>query len=248
MFYEEFINHNIDSDCRTSITSIGCENIQTVTPNGEQPKKTNETTASLTSWNDILSYCQYSDISLEDDNPFADLGGEDGGSADYEDTSEDSGEDNPFGGDDGDSGGDNPFDDFASDDGGDDIFGSDNDDEEKKEKKGKGVTLDRKKVEEEEFDMSVQVRTNFSKKFLELDAQIDTNIDIIDRTMLYHPKIDALLHQIKEDYRMIQQNIRTFGSVVVNKTYEDIFAKYIEFHTQMIKLKRLYLDMIAIEK
>ena len=205
----------------------------------------------------IDKFCGPKIISLEaDDDPFGDIGaddfGDDSGGGDMGDSG---GDDNPFGdigGDDGGSGGD-PFggDDFdfdsASDDGG-DIFGDGGDNENSEKEKQKALLLDRAKSIKEDFDISRQIRANFPKKFLELKKITLNNITLLERTVLQKVEYEDTLRGMVAEYERMYELIDAYISVMAKKTYEDIFATYVSIHTNLIRLKNLYIKITGLDK
>lgn len=205
----------------------------------------------------IDKFCGPRTISLEaDDDPFGDIGSGDFGDDMSGDTGMDTsgGDDNPFGdiGDDGGSGGD-PFggDDFdfdsASDDGG-DIFGDGGDSEDSKKNKQKAMLLDRAKSIKEDFDISRQIRANFPKKFLELKKITLNNITLLERTVLQKVEYEDTLRGMVAEYERMYELIDAYISVMAKKTYEDIFATYVSIHTNLIRLKNLYIKITGLDK
>ena len=193
-------------------------------------------------------------ISLEDDNPFGDIGADDGGDTFGDDTADD----NPFG-DIGDglgdtSGGDafsddGGFDfDSAADDGG-DIFGDSGDGEAEAEKaKQKALLLDRAKSIKEDFDISRQIRANFPKKYLEIKDAIQTNIRKIERTVLDKVEYEDVLQGIVKEYERMYELIEAYIGVMAKKPYDDIFATYVSIHTNLLRLKNLYIKIAGLDK
>ena len=191
-------------------------------------------------------------ISLEaDDNPFGEVG-------DFDDSGDDTafdsgGDDNPFADIGGDDGGD-PFaggDDFdfdsASDDSG-SIFGDDSNDDNAKKEKQKALLLDRAKSIKEDFDISRQIRANFPKKFLELKKITLNNITLLERTVLQKVEYEDTLKGMVAEYERMYELLDAYISIMAKKTYEDIFATYVSIHTNMIRLKNLYIKITGLDK
>ncbi len=216
------------------------------------------TSGELEKYSFIDKFCKPSVISLEaDDDPFGDIGNDTGGMDDFG-SDAGGGEDNPFGdiGEGFDDGGD-PFGgddsggfdfDSASDDGG-DIFGSDDSDSEAAKKaKQKALLLDRAKSIKEDFDISRQIRANFPKKFLELKKITINNINLIERTVLQKVEYEDTLRGLAAEYERMYELLDAYILVMAKKTYEDIFATYVSIHTNMIRLKNLYIKITGLDK
>lgn len=176
------------------------------------------------------------DISIEaDDDPFAGIG-------------DDTGDDSPFADDGGDFGGatdDNPFGDIGGDDNGEFDFGDDGGGEEDGGSKSKKLLLDRKKAIFAQFDISKQIRTNFPKRFLELKDKIASNVQIIERTVVDDIKYERLLKKLIKQYDKITDVIDAYCDNISEQTYDDIFGTYVQIHTNLLKIKRNYLEIVA---
>lgn len=242
--YEKFFNSGIISDSVESYDSYAFESRETFTS-----REINE-------FEVINKFYPVKTISLEDDNPFGDIGSDDGGDAFADDGG---GGDNPFGdiGDGlGDTSGadafgsdDGGFDfDSATDDGG-DIFGDSGDGGDEAEKaKQKALLLDRAKSIKEDFDISRQIRANFPKKYLEIKDAIQTNIRKIERTVLDKVEYEDVLQGIVKEYERMYELIEAYIGVMAKKPYDDIFATYVSIHTNLLRLKNLYIKIAGLDK
>lgn len=203
-------------------------------------------------------------ISLEaDDNPFGDIGEDtgdmSGGDDPFAADAGGGGDEDPFGGiGDVDTGGGDPFGgddsggfDFgsASDDGGDIFGGGDEQSQEQAEKeKQKALLLDRAKSIKEDYDISRQIRANFPKKFLDLKDIILVNINKAERTVLEKQEYESTLKGIVVEYERMYDLVEAYIEVMAKKTYEDIFGTYVSIHTNLIRLKNLYIKITGIDK
>lgn len=242
--YEKFYNSDFNSTSIVDNVTYAFESRETFTE------------SEINRFKYLNQFFQPSTISLEaDDDPFGDIGEDDGGMdagaddnpfGDIGDVGGDDGGGDPFGGDDGGGG----FDfDSASDDSG-DIFGDDGggSEEDAQKAKEKALLLDRAKSIKEDYDISRQIRANFPKKFLELKQIVLTNVNILERTVLDKQEYDETLRGMIVEYDRMYELIEAYLEVMAKKTYEDIFATYVSIHTSLIRLKNLYIKITGIEK
>lgn len=178
-----------------------------------------------------LSKKHYKLAGLEDSNAFDGIGDDLGSSE------EDSGFDNepdnnddPFATtDDGDDpfsgGGDNPFDSNSG-------FGDEENDEEKK----KPLTISRKEILDQKFDMSKIIRRDFPDYILRLKDVTSTAIDIVDRRQV-HMDLNEAKKDIVDRYREVLKAIDAYLTIIDSEAYEDIFTTYVNFWTALNKLK-----------
>lgn len=261
-FYKEFDNHNSVSDSTVSTTKSGTEYRKVATESAEikheidiMEKWFPQYTLSLNS-----SFRNIVAMEAEEDNPFGDIGADDGGDSgmDAGDAFA-SGDDNPFGdigSDDGGGGDSDPFGDMGSDDpfggdsgGDDDPFGGFGDDSgsDDKKKAAKKITLDREQTIKEDFNLSRQIRQNYPKKFLGLKDIITNNINVLERTVIADEKYDSVIHKMVEEYEKVKTVIDAYLDVMPRKTYDDIFGTYVSVHSAMMRLKNMYIKLCNID-
>lgn len=178
-----------------------------------------------------LSKKHYRLAGLEDENAFDGIGDdlgssdEDSGFGDEPDNNDDpfattnDGGDDPFSG-----GGDNPF-------GGD--F-DDNNDEDRENRKP--LTISRKEILDQKFDMSKIIRRDFPDYILRLKDVTTTAIDIIERRQV-HVDLNDAKKDIVTRYREVLKAIDAYLTIIDSEAYEDIFTTYVNFWTALNKLK-----------
>lgn len=186
------------------------------------------------------------DFSVDEGGTFGDTNTEDGGGDPFgtsnADTNSTSG-DNPFDFGGSDDSGDNVFDfDGASDDG-DNFFGS-SDSEEKKEPQEE-ITLNRDEGLDNTYSMNRNVREIFPKRLIELKDSIKSNIDIIEKSIIYEDDSIEILDKILKEYEYLNNVIDEYLDGILERPYEDIFATYVQIHTSLMRLKKLYLKVIG---
>lgn len=177
-------------------------------------------------------------IGLEaDDNPFGEIGDVEGSDPGLDSgTDNSSTDDDPFG----DIGG--GFDNLE--DNSQDIFGGGEDSENNQKRK---LELDRKKALKEEFDISRQIRVNFPKKFLQMHNIINTNIGILDRTIVDEPLYEELIKKLTIQFETVRKLIEAFISIMPKKTYEEIFSTYVSLYSKLVNLKGIYTKLTNTE-
>lgn len=162
------------------------------------------------------------DIGLEEDNAFDGIG-DDLGDSDN-DVFGESGDD-PF-----DSNNDDPF----GDDSDFDPFKDSGENEEGKPKKE--LTISRKEILDNKFDMSKIVRKDFPDYIYKLKDVVRSAIDIIDRRQV-HSDLSEVKMEIISRYRKTLNAIESYISILDSEAYEDIFTTYVKFWTILNKLK-----------
>lgn len=240
--YEKFVNRSTFSNSSKYNANNACESRETLT-RGEIIER----------WlyiNHNLGDLRRISLEADEDNPFGDIGEgmddapmDDGADPFASDGGMSGGDSDPFGGIGDDTSGGFDFD-GASDDGG-DIFGGDGDDQRQQSKQ---VLLDRAKSIKEDFDISRQVRANFPKKFLELKTIISNNLDRLRRTVLDKTEYESVLSGMIVEYERMEELIEAYIEVMAKKPYEDIFATYVSIHTNLIRLKNLYIEITGLDK
>lgn len=240
MFYEEFYNNMFNSN-ESSSGEIDAEKDKKRTLSFESTK--------IISSEEIDAIYPLSNLSvskrisrfygLEDDNPFADIGEDTG-------TDDTGGDDNPFGGIGDDTGDDGGFFDDLGDDSG-DFFGDSGGDNEGEGKKNP-LVLDREKSIKEDFSMSMQVRSNFPEKFLQLKDIINTNISIIERSVPETQDIQEVFSGLIREFQRTQELVDAYISVMPKKPYEDIFSTYVALWSTMKRLKDVFVKVTNSEE